>query len=80
MKRLNFCDFYDIAEYGNRNWKGSFTPKEIAINAYDYYCEYLESIKNKKLTHTMDLLINLLKEDLNDETEFWYECILSCTS
>ena len=77
---LTFEDFYDIADYGNKNWKGSFTPKEVASNAYSYYCEYLESIKQKKLTHTMIELIKLLKEDLNDETQFWYEYILSCTS
>ena len=25
---LGYGDFYDIAEYGNANWKGGYTPKE----------------------------------------------------
>ena len=29
---LEYADFYDIAEYGNENWKGSFTQKGIANN------------------------------------------------
>ena len=33
---LEYVDFYTIAEYGNENWKGSFTPREIANNAYNY--------------------------------------------
>ena len=41
---LEYADFYDIAEYGNENWKGSFTQKGIANNAYDYKAEYDYSI------------------------------------
>lgn len=29
---MTYEDFYDIAEYGNENWKGSYTPKEIAVS------------------------------------------------
>ena len=42
---MEYSDFYDIAEYGNENWKGCFTLKEIACNAYDYKAEYDYSIK-----------------------------------
>ena len=45
---LEYADFYDIAEYGNENWKGSFTLREIACNAYDYKVEYDYSIKQGK--------------------------------
>lgn len=72
---LDFSDFYDISLYGNNNWKGSFTQKEIANNAYDYLCEYKESIKNKQMTRTIQELLKLLKEDNNDETEYWIECL-----
>ena len=41
---LEYTDFYDIAEYGNEHWKGSFTPREIACNAYEYKAEYDYSI------------------------------------
>ena len=50
---MTYEDFYDIAEYGNSNWKGSFTPREIACNAYDYKVEYDYSIKQGKPTRTM---------------------------
>ena len=37
---MTYNNFYTIAEYGNENWKGSFTPREIDCNAYDYKAEY----------------------------------------
>ena len=37
---MSFEDFYKLAEHCNENWKGSFTPMEIACNAYDYKMEY----------------------------------------
>ena len=30
---MDYLDFYLIAEHGNENWKGNFTPREIANNA-----------------------------------------------
>ena len=42
---MEYSDFYDIAEYGNENWKGCFTLKKIDCNAYDYKAEYDYSIK-----------------------------------
>ena len=29
--QLEYGDFYDIAAYGNENWKGSYTPKEVVV-------------------------------------------------
>ncbi len=71
ISNLEFSDFYDLAEYGNKNWKGSFTPKEVACNAYDYYEEYQQSVKQGHPTHTMMELYNLLKDDDSDEVEYW---------
>ena len=62
---LEYVDFYTIAEYGNENWKGSFTPREIACNAYDYKAEYDYSIKQGKPTHTMIELCKLICEDMD---------------
>ena len=62
---MEYADFYDIAKYGNENWKGSFTPREIACNAYDYKAEYDYSIKQDKLTHTMIELCKLICEDMD---------------
>ena len=57
--------FILIAEYGNENWKGSFTPREIACNAYDYKVEYDYSIEQGKPTRTMIELCHLICEDMD---------------
>ena len=62
---MEFNDFYKIAEYGNEHWKGSFTPREIACNAYDYKAEYDYSIEKGKPTHTMIELCKLICEDMD---------------
>ena len=62
---MEYSDFYDIAEYGNENWKGCFTLKEIACNAYDYLCEYRYSVAKGKPTNTMIELCKLICEDMN---------------
>ena len=62
---MDYSDFYDIAEYGNENWKGNFTPREIACNAYDYKAEYDYSIKQDKPTYTMIELCKLICEDMD---------------
>ena len=62
---ITYDDFYTIAEYGTENWKGSFTPREIANNAYDYKAEYDYSIKQGKPTHTMIELCKLICEDMD---------------
>ena len=62
---ITYDDFYTIAEYGNENWKGSFTPREIACNAYDYKVEYDYSIEQGKPTHAMIELCKLICEDMD---------------
>ena len=74
---LSYSDFYDIAEYGNENWKGSFTPKEIACNAYDYVCEFEASKTNGEPTHTIEELAKLLVEDGSEEAREWLYQIAS---
>ena len=71
--RLEFEDFYDIAEYGNKNWKGSFTPKEVAQNAYDYMLEYEDSCSRGKATSTIEDLYQLLVDDGSDAVEYWID-------
>ena len=60
-----YDDFYAIAEYGNENWKGSFTPREVACNAYNYKVEYDYSIEQGKPTRTMIELCKLICEDMD---------------
>ena len=61
---LDYADFYNIAEYGNEHWKGKFSPKEVACNAYDYKVEYALSLTQGKPTHTMIELCRLICEDM----------------
>lgn len=68
---LEFKDFYDIAEYGNVAWKGSFTPREVAYNAYDYLCEFETSKADGVPTHTIKELAKLLAEDGTNECKDW---------
>ena len=62
---LSYSDFYDIAETGNENWKGNFSPREIANNAYDYKADYDYSIKQGKPTYIMIELCRLICEDMD---------------
>ena len=66
---LDYADFYNIAEYGSENWKGCFTSREIANNAYDYKVEYDYSIEQGKPTRTMVELCKLICEDM-DYTDY----------
>lgn len=74
---MEYANFYDIAEYGNANWKGNFSPREIAINAYDYLCEFEISKKYHLPTLVIQELLKLLKEDGSEETKNWYDQILN---
>lgn len=62
---MDYNDFYTITEYGSENWKGCFTPREIANNAYDYKIEYDYSIEQGKPTRTMIELCKLICEDMD---------------
>ena len=62
---MDYNDFYTITEYGSKNWKGCFTPREIANNAYDYKEEYDYSIEQGKPTNIMIELCKLICEDMN---------------
>lgn len=68
---LDYSFFYDIANYGNENWKGSYTPKEVAYNAYDYLCAFEESKESKEPTHTIKELCKLLAEDGSGKAKDW---------
>ena len=67
MPRLEYGDFYDIAAYGNENWKGGYTPKEVAQNAYDYYSDFKASKENGIVMHSISKLIELLAEDESED-------------
>lgn len=63
---VNYEFFYDITEA----WKGSFTPKEVAINAYEYLCEFETSLEDTP-TESIKTLYVLLVEDGSEVCLDW---------
>lgn len=60
---MTYGDFYDIAELGNNNWRGKFTPKGVAVIAYEYLCEFEVSKERTYPTFVIQELLYLLDED-----------------
>ena len=66
---LDYSFFYDLSKYLNDTWKGSFTEKEIAENAYDYKISYDFSKDTNKPDATIQTLIDGLKEDCKNNPD-----------
>lgn len=60
---MDYGFWYDVSQYANDNWKGCFTPKEIAEGAYEYLCEWEGTLKDGKVTSVLDTLMHQLHED-----------------
>ena len=79
---LEYENFYDIATYASENWKGNFTPKEIAIYAYRYYADFLWSKENETISETIKSLAKNLSDDIKampdlEEPKYWLYRIAS---
>lgn len=68
---MEYSDFYDIAVYGNEAWKGSFSNKEVACNAYEYKMDFDYSKESGSLASTIYELLLLLDQDNSEETKEW---------
>ena len=68
---MEFLDFYNIAEYGNKQWKGAYSQKEVEQNAYDYYTDFLACLDEGQLTPVIKELARLLADDGSDEAKYW---------
>ena len=67
---LVYDDFYDMAVYANDNWRGKFTPKEIACYASEYFEEYKKSVKFKRQTLPIQTLFQNLLTDLKENNVY----------
>lgn len=74
---LEYGDFYDIAEYGNENWKGNYTSKEVAENAYNYYSDFQASKESGIVMYSISKLIELLADDGSEDAKYWFNCMIS---
>ena len=72
---MDFEDFYDLATYANENWKGGFSYKETALNAYEYKYDYDFALDVKANSTVIDSLLEQLDEDGTDEAKEWAERI-----
>lgn len=68
---IDFEFFYNIASYGSENWKGNFSPREIACNAYCCLCEFQTSKETETPTQIMKFLYELLVEDGTETALDW---------
>lgn len=66
---MDFGFWWDIATYGNENWKGGFSSKEVAENAYEYLCEWEATERVGVPTSTIETLMEQLHEDLVNGNE-----------
>lgn len=60
---MEYGFWYDVAEYGNKAWNGKFTEREIAENAFEYWCEWKSTLDSDKVTANLDTLMHQLHED-----------------
>ena len=61
---MKYQDFFEIARYGNENWKGYYTEEEVIQNAKNYQENYDWSKANGQVDdYTTMFLLNNLAED-----------------
>lgn len=60
---MDYGFWWDVAHYGNEAWRGKFSEKEVAENAYEYLCEWKATLDSDKVTASLDVLMHLLHED-----------------
>lgn len=66
---MEYADFYDIAVYANDTWKGNFSQKEVATNAYNYLMDFEYSKAKGTVVSTIQELIELLLDDWYNDPE-----------
>ena len=74
---MDFSDFYDIAEYGNKRWKGAYSPREVALNASDYYSDYQSCKDSQKLTPLLKELAKRLADDGSEKARYFLFMLVS---
>ena len=68
VKKLGIAFWRKVANYGNENWRGKFTPREIAELAKEYAIEWEATVAEGKVTATIADLLELLDEDAYNGT------------
>lgn len=61
---MTYSEFYRISDYANVAWKGNFTPREIAENAFYLFRDFEWSKANGIVAHSISTLLENLDEDV----------------
>lgn len=70
---LDYGFWYDVAKYGNENWKAYLSEKEVADAAYTYKCEYDWSKANGSLSGVIGTVLEALHDDNNDDANYFID-------
>lgn len=80
IELMDFDDCYDLAKYLNETHIGSYTEKEIAHNAYEYFSEIKASkmrfMMSQDVTDVVSFLLDELDADGNHSEESEYFAML----
>lgn len=68
---MEYQDFLELAQYGNKEWNGAFTQEEVKQNADIYFSDFQFSKRTGKTTDTIIELLRLLKEDGEEQASNW---------
>ena len=60
---MEYSFWWDVATYGNTAWKGGFSEREVAENAYEYTEEWKSSTIDGNVSKTIKGVLRNLKED-----------------
>lgn len=63
---MTFGLCYDIAEYLGKVNRGKPTARELAIAAYEYKCDWEDSLRMHRISYGLKGLIITLTENVNE--------------
>lgn len=80
---MKYEQCYELVEYCSETWRACFSPREIAMTAFEIHYALTTSIKNNYVEETILTLLKNLAKDKCDESNNWICCIileLNCAS
>lgn len=72
----DFGFYYDLAEYCNKAWRGKYSPREVATNAFLIWQGVDEKLCTGCDTVEIGEILDALKEDIDngsDEAQAFYD-------
>lgn len=63
---VSLKDFVQIGEYANRNWRCKFSQQEVLAYAKELYADFLFSLEQERMEHSIQTLCTNLMEDIKN--------------